>query len=951
MTSDNAPYRLLTNTSLFTLGLLLSAAAVPFSAHAQESAGPQAVEETAEPGRSEIVVTGTRIVRDGYEAPTPTTVLGIEELQRAAVVNIADQVNRLPALAGSMTTRTNAGSVSAGYVGVNALNLRGLGQLRTLVLMDGQRLPAATLNGYVDVNTVPNALVKRVDIVTGGASAAWGSDAVAGVVNFVLDKDFTGVKGEVQGGITTYGDDANFKVSLSAGASFADGRGHIMVSGENSYNEGIIGVPRSWYQGRKTLLNPAYTDTNGQPRLLVMNGVGYSNSAPGGIITSGPLKGTYFGPGGVPGQLNYGSIVNDPFMVGGDWQYTDWGDGDQSLSPELSHQSIFGRVSYDVLDNVEVYGQFSYARSHVKSLTSYIFQFGNLTINRDNPYLPASVAAQMDANGLSSVRVGTSNDDLGAGPYESTHGLYRYSVGASGNFDAFGSNWKWDVSAYRNISKIFNNLTNPINARYTEAIDAVISPTTGAVVCRSTLTNPNNGCVPLNIIGTGVATQAAIDYVQTNIMINQTYKQTVIGGTLRGEPFSTWAGPVSVALGYEHRKESGSGTLDPVSLRNGYFQGNYKPINGAFDVDEGFLEVVVPLAKDMRFAHALDFNAAVRGTDYSTSGYVTTWKAGFTYAPIEDIRFRITRSRDIRAGNLNDIFSLGLTGTVTVVDLINNNQNVSVVQSTSGNPLLKPEKADSLNLGVVVQPRIIPGFSASVDYFDIKVKGAIASLNSATTISQCAAGNQSLCANLVRDSSGTLTAVLLRPINLAKQVARGIDFEAGYVLPLETLSSSIPGKITLRALATRYLKSYLDNGINVPDSALGENMSGVPKWRYSFDLGYSDDRFSASVTGRGLSGGVADAAYIECTSSCPTSTADNMTINDNSLAGAFYVDLAAKYKLLEGVETFISVDNVFNKDPAPTVPGTGVGSAQLGVSPLYYDVMGRSFRAGVRFKL
>ena len=260
----------------------VSAAAI-FAMTAPHAAYAQAPAQTAQtPNVEEIVVTGTRIIRDGYEAPTPLSVLGSTEIEAAAPANIADFVNQLPSLAGSSTPRSTTAGVSAGNTGINALALRGLGANRTLILLDGQRVAASTLTGLVDINGFPQALISRVDVVTGGASAAWGSDAISGVINFVLDKKFVGLKGELQGGVTTYGDDRSYKMALTGGTGFASDRGHFLVSAENSYVDGIRGLPRPWYTGVKTLINPAYGTGPGQstsvPQLLIRQKTGFSNA-------------------------------------------------------------------------------------------------------------------------------------------------------------------------------------------------------------------------------------------------------------------------------------------------------------------------------------------------------------------------------------------------------------------------------------------------------------------------------------------------------------------------------------------------------------------------------------------------------------------------------------------------------------------------------------------------
>ncbi|WP_164857130.1 TonB-dependent receptor plug domain-containing protein [Sphingomonas crocodyli] len=909
---------------------------------------------------SEIVVTGTRVIRDGYQAPTPTSVIGAQELTAKAAANIADFVNELPSLSGSTSPRANVGSLSGGLIGVNALNLRNIGANRTLVLLDGQRVAASTLTGLVDINTLPQALVKRVDIVTGGASADWGSDAVSGVVNFVLDKDFTGLKGSIQGGVTTYGDDRNFNISLSAGTRFADGRGHVMISGEIAHNAGIKSIgDRKWFNSSKLFINPAYTPTNGQPQLLNLPGAGFATATPGGLITSGPLRGTYFGQGGTPTQFNYGSIVSGNIMVGGDYLYADFArSGD--LDPKLNRQSLFGRTSYELTENVTIYGQASYSRATSRVASLNQFNFGAATvaagatstassiiIQPDNAFIPASIAPRV----TTAFALGTFNQDLGPAIATTRRSSQRYVLGLQGDLTALGKEWQWDAYAQRSVNNVYTDGLLTITSRFNQAIDAVRNPTTGAIVCRSTLTNPTNGCVPYNIMGTGVASEAARNYVLGTSWGRSKLKQDVFAGTLRGEPFSTWAGPVSLVTGIEHRRERVSGSNDPLSTTRSFFAGNFLASFGSYHVTEGFLETVVPLAKDLPFAESLDFNGAVRATDYSTSGYVTTWKAGLTWAPVSDITFRVTRSRDIRAPNLAELFQSGQSSTTSIVDPFRGNAATTVFQVTSGSTTLKPEKADSLGLGVVLKPSFIPGFAASVDYYNIKIEDAIQTVTAAALVNQCFLGNTQFCSQITRNTAGVITSVAVKPVNVARQKSRGIDFEASYRRPVAG------GDVRLRVLATRFIENTTNDGITPAVDTVGTNGTNgtarntLPKWRYLASIGYDYDPVSISLTGRGFSSGVYNTTYVECTSGCPTSTAANMTINNNRLPGALYFDTNVTVKLPHDIEVFLAVDNIANKDPAQMAFGTGIGSAPLSINPLLYDVLGRTFRAGARFKL
>ncbi|HWK49480.1 MAG TPA: TonB-dependent receptor plug domain-containing protein, partial [Steroidobacter sp.] len=285
-------------------------------------------QDTAAAPIDQVVVTGSRITRDGYEAPTPVSVLGADELNALNVVNVADAVNVLPAFSGSASPRSANGNLSSGATGVSQLNLRGMGTNRTLVLLDGKRYINAAItagNSAPDVNSFPNALIERVDVVTGGASAAYGSDALSGVVNFVIDHDFTGFKAELQTGMTKYEDDKSISAQLSYGTPFADGRGHFLISGEHTQSDGIEGTnDRPWARLPAAVIqNPAYAEGNGQPRYVVRRNVGLVAGTPGGVITSGPRRGTYFGPGGeMLSGYNFGTAVGNNFQQGGDWQYS-----------------------------------------------------------------------------------------------------------------------------------------------------------------------------------------------------------------------------------------------------------------------------------------------------------------------------------------------------------------------------------------------------------------------------------------------------------------------------------------------------------------------------------------------------------------------------------------------------------------------------------------------------
>ncbi len=892
-----------------------------------------------------VIVTATRIIRDGYEAPTPTTVVSNETLRVLAASNVADAVNFVPALAGSATPRSGNSGVSGGQAGTNTLDLRSMGANRTLVLMDGVRLTPTALTGVVDINQLPDGLIERVDVVTGGASAAYGSDAMTGVVNFVLDKDFSGFKTDAMVGSTDRGDGEKYQVSLTAGLPFADKRGHLLFSSGFSDSEGVRGVPRSWYGGWKMINNPAYTATNGQPELLWRPETAMSTTSPGALVTSGPLRGTEFTHGGAIRQFQYGPIESAPLMSGGDWRISD-----RSRTPDVEaavkRQTFFSRASWQLSDDLQVFAIGSYAHSVTDNQCCYNYYLNNITIQRDNAFLPETVRAQMQSLGLDTLTVGSTNEDLGAIHGYSQRDVKRLVAGINGKLPALGSSWRWDAYAQRGTSNISNEVTSTVVAKYRDAIDSVRDPS-GRIVCRSTLTEPDNGCVPYNVLGYGVNSQRAVEYVLGTARLEQELQQDVVAASVQGEPFATWAGPVSVASGVEYRKESVVSHADPIAQASGYFVGNFKATRGSYDVIEAFLESVVPMVKEKPWAHSLDLNGAVRWTDYSTSGEVLTWKLGATYSPIRNVTFRATRSRDIRAPNLNDLYLAGQVNTQQVSDPFRGNVTALILRPMVGNVNLDPEQADTLGLGIVYQPTSAPGLSMSLDYYRIDVDKAIATVQQQAVIDRCFAGNMALCSAIVRDRNGAVTQITVQPVNLLAETAEGVDIESSYRRPLWS------GNLTLRALATHVIERRIDDGITVTEMA-GDNSGSAADWRWLGMVSYDNGNYAISLIGRGVSSGKLENAYIECSANCPASTATNRTIDSNDVSGAVYADLSLTYRpaqrSFKKIELFFKVDNLADRDPPPAGGITGASFVDPGVNPLLYDTIGRAYRAGIRLQ-
>jgi outer membrane receptor protein involved in Fe transport len=749
---------------------------------------------------------------------------------------------------------------------------------------------------------------------------------------------------------------------LTEGIAFAGGRGHFIFSGESSDNNGIRGVPRSWNNtGAQIINNPAYTATNGLPQFLNARSVGAYTTAFGGVIDSTALAGTAFGPGGTPHLLNLGTIQQSPYEVGGDWQSLQWNQLN-SLDPSLVSNRVFTRMSYAISDNFDVYAQYSWAGTRAFNVNEPIFYVGNLTIKSDNAFIPASVLTRVAALKITSFTFGTLNGDLPPWQNSNYRQTRRAVVGADGKFDAFGDEWAW--SAYYQDGKTFSFFKDPgdLNVtNYMKAIDAVVNPATNGIVCRTTLTAPTNGCVPLNLFGTGVNNQAAINYVEGAGQFafqKLNLEESVISAQLNGDPFSTWAGTVSVSTGIEHRVQSVNTLSDPLTGQ--WYGANYTPVSGHYTVTEGFVEAVVPLAKDAWFAKKLDMDAAIRATGYSLAGFVDTWKFGFTWDVIPDLRIRGNRSRDIRAPNLAELFQTGAGGTNTARDDFHNNNQVLNTGVTQGNVNLKPETSDSTGLGVVFQPTFLDNFSASVDYWEDDIKQAITSIGGQQVIDLCFQGLTQYCSAMTPNLSKlsatpTAITIITQPVNLASQTAEGLDFEASYAFPVSDIISGAGGNVAMRYVGTHNITNTTNNKLTPPNQIVG---AALAKWRHNLTVTYSGDPFTVSLTGRVTSAGVLNLgnfSYVRCTAGCPASTTTAPTIDDNHIPGSFYLDTSINYNF-EGpyssaMQIYFNVQNLFNLAPGITPsPLAFVPSIQTQTTG-QYDLLGRTFRLGVRFGL
>ena len=786
--------------------LLCSASAIAFSAtaHAQ-TAQPNDSKNKTTQDATVVVVTGSRVIKSGNNSPSPVTVLSTQDILKVEPgATLADALNSLPVFSGSRSASSNpttVGSTAGGNGDANQLDLRNLGANRTLVLMDGLRVPPTLQNAVVDVDIIPQMLVDRVDVVTGGVSAVYGSDAMSGVVNYIVNHRFNGLRVDASYGLSQYGDDATTDGGLAWGNKVGD-KGHFEFSYEYHKEDGIpYRTDRPWYD--QTGVTGAGTAAN--PYVLQSN-LRQSSYPFGGLITSGPLTGQTFAQNGVLSPFVNGTATGTTgVQVGGEGGYYN-----ADLLGALRSNQLFGRFDYDFTDDIHGYVQVA-GDLKTNANEADTDQLSGVTLSSANAFLPAQYQAEMA--GTSTFKLSEFLSDI---PRQTADAHTNQWIFAGGLDGKFGNGAAWKVDYSHGDSKLTTDLANIINNQHMSAALDAVKNASGNIVCNITVTNPGlaDNCVPFDPFGPTAASQAAINYVTDTLHIGSETKMDDVSGQVTGSPFSTWAGPVNTALSAEWRKTSytsyssilptavanctglryncttATSTLAGTALDTVSDGENLAPVSQT--VSEVAGEFDAPLLSDSPLAKALSLNGAVRYTDYNTSGDYWTWKLGVDWQISDTVRFRATRSHDIRAPTLYDLYSPASVVPVKPLDLLTNT-TPTVPSLTAGNPNLKAELGDTWTAGFVWKP--LPKLSFAVDGYDIKVSNAITSIDgsSATYQQQCYAsgGTSPYCALEIRpypitntSASNAVTEWVVEEINIAQVETWGVDFEANYATDL-----------------------------------------------------------------------------------------------------------------------------------------------------------------------
>jgi len=906
-----------------------------------------------------VVVTGSRIVRDGMTASTPVSVMGADRLEQRASTNIGDMLNELPSFRATNTPATGA---SNGYVGGRILDLRGLGAVRTLVLVDGKRFVPSTTAGTVDTNMIPSILLERAEVVTGGASAAYGSDAVAGVVNFILNENLEGIRTAVEYGQTKYSDNTSYTGKVAGGFSLWKGRGHFVGGLEYEQNEGIgYCTERDWCAeewlnfGRPNL-------ASGLPANNILRDIRPSTISDTGVINApAQLKGISFNADGAPRPFVYGSQVNTLFMIGGE-NKNNQGYFPLPIRAPTEQYTLYTRTKFDFTDTITGKLDVSYGHVEGESAARQLLNTA-YSIARGNPFIPASSNPALDinkimvANNLQSFTLGRNFNEFGAPPVKSKNEAFRAVAALNGEL---ADGWAWDTYYQYGHNDFISTATGlGITQRVTRALNAVKN-TAGQIVCSvnadAITTNDDAACVPLNPFGSQGSSAAAAYVLGTSTQTNVTTQQ-VLSGNLQGEVFDTWAGPVSVVGGLEYRSDEIEGEADATSRSLGFVTNNASLIGGQIEVTEGYLETIVPLASNLAFAKSLELNAAARRTFYDRSGLgktsdvsATTWKIGTVWQPVDSLRFRATKSRDIRAPNLSELYGPKTTGFGILNDPAKGGAQGNPVVTSGSNAVLVPEVADTTTFGFVVQPDIdgiIGRMQMSVDYYSIEIQDSIGVLGAQTIATRCFEGAREFCSLITRDAAGFITQIDDSRQNVDKLLTKGYDLEFSYRQPLDNL-----GDLNFRLLAT-YVKNLITVDSAGPIDRAGQTglrggtIPGIPDYTLDGLMNWTNGPVQLSFHSRYIPDGIYNAAFIG-----PEQAGYNIALgnssNSNSVPDAWYFDLVGQYDFSRATDgsfvAYAAINNIADNDPPRTPGANGSGNN------VQFDPVGRMYKAGLRMQ-
>lgn len=927
----------------------------------RNTAGPVLAAESRDDPENLIVVTGSRIARPELESAMPISVVRMADVERFGRTTAYDALVREPSVGVGIGPGSSYGA--SWDAGISTVSLRNLGTNRSLTLIDGmRRVSGSAQSSAVDLNMIPGAMIDRIEVVTGGAAAIYGADAVSGAVNVITKTDYQGLQFSAQTGVSGHGDSGRTTISGVGGGKFGDDRGSFIIGATYTKSPELADADRWFARGLHTYLaNPDNT--------------GPSDGIPDQILIRN-WSGLYISP--VPTFYHNGNsyLYRDGQLVIGkyDTQYRTGefgggvgGDGYDNnstrgymLNEELESFATIARLGYKLNDNIEYTARVDYGQTHAlhrsetyrdDSRTVWMGGAGGAVAYLDNPFLPGAIRQYMVDNGLTQLNIDRVYSNFPKKREVHNRQTINLQTGLNGKLF---NDLKWGVFfQYGRSQDDVVTRNSPYRSHWIAARDAIADPVTGEAICRDPAARAN-GCVPFDIFGTTPVTAEQLAYATGTRYEKRINTQRIFGGNLTGRLVSLPYGDASFSLGAEHRTESlvttdSAGELG-TELIGGGLLADHPELDASFDVTEVFGELVVPLLRDLPFVDRLEVEGAYRYSHYNTFGGTNTWKAGATWSPMKGIRFRGVRSRSVRAPNFGELYaptSEAITGSILdpcgegrynntatraancaalgITTPLPAIYSDAVVVTAGGNKNLQPETSDSLTLGAVFQPGFIPGLNLTVDYWNIDIKNVIAQFGYLNILQLCVdlpTTNNSFCPQVVRAADGKVTNVYSNQLNASRMKARGLDFGFDYRRPL------VGGKLGVSFKGTYLLERTVQT---TPGIAAGD---------ITYDGGYGDPRFRGVLTTSydiGKLSVALDTRFISATLVYPNNVGDEY-VNENEIPSRTYNDLSAQVRVTQRLKVGAGVNNIFDVTP-PVYPGTATGAGGR------YDTVGRYFFA------
>ncbi|TCN90208.1 TonB-dependent receptor [Shewanella fodinae] len=895
-----------------------------------------------------IEVTGSRIKRTDMETPVPVTVLSREDILQSGAINVSDILNQSPVtMAGSNQSNS---TFSTTTVGLNTTSLRNLGESRTLVLVNGRRFVSGVdpSTGYaVDLNAIPASMIERIEILKSASSAIYGSDAVAGVVNIITRKDFEGVEVNAQYGTSNEGDRDTKTVSITSGKNWSGGNAWVSFGYDD--DAGIKATDRDFSKQDLAV----FLDDNGQEYI-------------------GPLYSSY------PPQGRVGSYNGDgtPYTADNGFNRASY----RQLVTPLERKYAAAGFTQTLSDDVSMFTEFNWNTTKTKDSTIEPTPLdvvndvwlkgrngtGGMDIN--SPLIPDALRNALVADGITNLNQTSfvrRMTEFGARSTDLERNTIRVASGIDWNINDL-----WASQTYftwGRTDQLQDNGGQVNIERAALALD-VIKDTSGNLVCANELARVQ-GCVPLDLFGANTVSPEAVKYVMSPAKASGQAEQFVLGSSVTGElPIELAGGNVNVAFGLEYREEKGSYSPGDLAQTGASSTNQADPTNGSIYSRDVYAETILPVLE------SLELDLAARYADHSVTGGDVTWNAGLEFTPIDELKFRASAARAIRTPNISDLYGgrgetfssvsdpcngidASTTGNIaencrsiqSISDRIATDGSFVLTQAekqgtggtTGGNPDVKAETADTWSLGVVWQA--LDNLSLTLDYYDISVKDAIATTSRSTVLQRCfdvAPGEfDATCGgNAVRDQNGALTEVHSGTSNENNIDTSGLDTEINYFADI--------GPGTFKAqLIWNYTREYVTTGILDGDSedSVGEVLT--PRHRANLNLSYALDDLSFSWRMRYW------ASVVDSKFGYNGNYTDGEALTTyNSIDAVIYHDINARYNFADGIEAYVGVNNLFNKQPPMLPQGSIYGDTGTNTASTAYDVTGRYYYAGVSVK-